>query len=80
MIVVFPFMESIKSVLASSRSFSEHVLTKGKNVRMVSVPLSGAIGSVIRRKGKNNHLVIAIELLQRSVAVEFEDDRLELCQ
>jgi transcription antitermination factor NusG len=40
-------------------------------------PLSGTIGIIQRRCEKKRHLVVAVELFQRSVAVEMEDEAVE---
>ena len=41
---------------------------KGDKVRIVGGPLDGCIGSVLEIRG-DRHLVVAVELLSRSVAV-----------
>ena len=40
-------------------------------------PLAGTIGIILRRQEKRRHLVVAVELFQRSVAVELEDEAVE---
>ena len=40
-------------------------------------PLAGTIGIILRRREKRQRLVVAVELFQRSVAVELEDEAVE---
>jgi len=46
-------------------------LTVGRRVRMRSGPLAGTEGILLRRKG-NFRVVVAIELIQRAVAVDVD--------
>jgi transcription antitermination factor NusG len=46
-------------------------LKGGDHVRVVAGPLSGAIGVLLRTKG-SDRLVISVDLLERSVAVEVD--------
>ena len=52
-------------------------LTAGRRVRMKSGPLAGMEGVLLRRKG-SFRLVISIDLIQRSVAVDAEAADVEL--
>jgi len=65
-----------KEIQALRRSFESGVraephpyLTVGRRVRVKSGPLAGTQGILLRRKG-NVRVVISIELIQRSVAVD----------
>jgi len=40
--------------------------------------LSGTIGIILRRREKKRHLVVEVEMFRRSVAVELEDEAVEL--
>src|SRR5437016_6381227 len=67
-----------KEIQALRRSFESGVraephpyLTVGRRVRVKSGPLAGTQGILLRRKG-NFRVVISIELIQRSVAVDTE--------
>lgn len=51
-------------------------LAAGQRVRLTSGPLAGIEGILLRRKG-NCRVVISIELIQRSVAVEMDGAGLE---
>jgi transcription antitermination factor NusG len=71
-------VESIKAIVASERTYYPWAyLGQGRQVRIMEGPLSGAIGIILRRGGKKQRLVVAVELFQRSVAVELEDEAVE---
>lgn len=71
-------MESIKTILASDRPYSPwNYLGQGKQVRILEGPLAGVIGIILKRREKKRRLVVAVELFQRSVAVELEDEAVE---
>jgi transcription antitermination factor NusG len=40
-------------------------------------PLKGLVGFFLRRKGQSDKVVVSVELLKRSLAVEIEDWALE---
>ena len=48
-------------------------LTEGRWVRVVRGPLAGLSGILVRKKGKHR-LVVSIDILQQSVAVEIDAD------
>jgi transcription termination/antitermination protein NusG len=52
-------------------------LTKGRRVRMKAGPLAGLEGILVRRKG-NLRVVLSIDLLQRSIAVDTDIADLDL--
>ena len=48
-------------------------MKKGDRVIIMEGPLRGLTGFYLRHKGKSDKVVVSIELLQRSLAVEIED-------
>ena len=48
-------------------------MKKGNTVMIMEGPLKGLTGFYLRHKGKSDKVVISIELLQRSLAVEIEN-------
>jgi transcription termination/antitermination protein NusG len=71
-------VESIKTIVETERPYYPWVyLDKGKLVRILEGPLTGSIGLILRRQEKKRRLVVAVELFQRSVAVELEDEAVE---
>ncbi len=48
-------------------------LTEGRWVRVIRGPLNGLTGILVRKKGKHR-LVISVDILQQSVAVEIDAD------
>jgi len=48
-------------------------MKKGDRIMIMEGPLKGLTGFYLRHKGKVDRVVISIELLQRSLAVEVED-------
>ena len=76
--VYSPKVESIKAIVQSDRPYYPWAyLGQGRQVRIMEGPLAGTIGIILRRKEKLRHLVVAVELFQRSVAVELEDEAVE---
>lgn len=70
-------IEALRTGLASGVLASPHpFLTVGRRVRMKTGPLAGLQGILLRRKGKFR-MVISIELIQRSVAVDAESADVE---
>ncbi len=71
-------IESIKLTLASDRPFYPHrYLKRGKHVRVTEGPLSGLVGKIMDAKEKRRKVVIEVELFQRAIAVELEDELVE---
>ena len=69
----------IQSILQQGFRAEPHpYLTAGRRVRVKSGPLTGLQGIVLHRKNKLR-LVVSIELIQRAMAVEFEERCLEGC-
>ena len=53
-------------------------LTPGKSVRVVEGPLQGAIGVILRNKPGKRRLLVAVELLGRSVCAELAEETVEV--
>ena len=70
-------MESLQVLVASGEQLQlAAYLVPGARVRVVEGPLAGAEGTVVRF-GRKRHLVVSVELMQRSVAVELAEWQLE---
>jgi transcription antitermination factor NusG len=52
-------------------------MKRGDMVMVMEGPLKGLVGFYLHHKGQNDKVVVSIELLQRSLAVEIEDWALE---
>jgi transcription antitermination factor NusG len=66
-------IEILRSGFSQSLRAEPHAyLTVGRRVKLKSGPLAGIEGILLRRKG-NCRVVISIELIQRSVAVEMDE-------
>jgi transcription antitermination factor NusG len=52
-------------------------MKKGDMVMIMEGPLKGLVGFYLNHKGQNDKVVVSIELLRRSLAVEIEDWALE---
>jgi transcription antitermination factor NusG len=65
-----------RSLGRGARSEPYPYLTLGQRVRVKSGPLAGLQGFLVRKK-HGSHLVISVELILRSVAVEIEDKDVE---
>ena len=71
-------IESIRTIVAGDRHYYPwRYLEKGKKVRVIDGPLAGAVGTLVARKDKQRRLVVAVELFQRSVAVELDSETVE---
>jgi transcription antitermination factor NusG len=73
-----------ETILALQRAFSQAELVTqvpylrlGDGVRVLDGPMAGAIGTLLRVKGQQR-LVISLDVLQRSVAVEVDGASVEL--
>lgn len=65
-------IEAIRACLAGHHPVQPHrYLQRGQRVRVLSGPLAGLTGIVVREK-KTTRLVVSLELLMRSVSVEFD--------
>src|SRR5690348_1584725 len=63
---------ALRSAVAHRKVEPYPYLTAGKRVRIVGGPLSGLEGIVVRAKGKKSRMVVSVEFLHRSVAVDLE--------
>jgi len=71
-------IESLRSAL-QLRKFEPHrYLTAGTKVRIVAGPLAGMEGIVVRTKS-SLRVVLTVDLIMQSVAVEVDADELEAC-
>jgi transcriptional antiterminator NusG len=71
-------IESLKAIIDSNLKVSCYsYLKKGDKVHVVSGPLEGAIGVLEEMHEKKQRLVVSIDMLNRSVAVEIEGDLVE---
>ena len=52
-------------------------MKRGDRVMIMEGPLKGLVGFYLRHKGHSDKVVVSVELLQRSLAVEIEDWALE---
>jgi transcriptional antiterminator NusG len=52
-------------------------LERGKKVRVLDGPLSGVVGILVARKEKQRRLVVAVEMFQRSVTVDLDNESVE---
>lgn len=71
-------IESIRTIVAGDRHYYPwRYLEKGQKVRVTDGPLAGVVGTLVARKDKQRRLVVAVELFQRSVAVELDSEAVE---
>lgn len=71
-------IESIRTIVAGERHYYPwRYIEKGKKVRVVDGPLAGVVGTLVASKDKQRRLVLAVELFQRSVAVELDREAVE---
>jgi transcription termination/antitermination protein NusG len=69
---------SINTIVETQRPYYPWpYLEKGKKVCIMEGPLAGTVGVVVRTLDKKSRLVVAVELFQRSVAVELEEEAVE---
>ena len=65
---------SLKTLDGTDRTVrNQAYMKKGDRVMIMEGPLQGLTGFYLKHKGKVDKVVISIELLQRSLAVEVED-------
>jgi len=65
-------IETIRACLATGQLIAPHrYVRRGQRVRVLSGPLEGLTGTVLRQKNRTR-FVISLELLMRSVAVELD--------
>jgi transcription antitermination factor NusG len=69
-------IETIRTCLSRSHPMQPHpYLQSGRRVRVLSGPLEGMTGIVVRKKNRAR-FVISLELIMRSVTVEMDDSML----
>jgi transcriptional antiterminator NusG len=74
-------IESIRLATASDRPYYPYrYLLKGRRVRVAEGPLAGVIGIIREHKEQKRKVVVEVELFHRAVAVELEDEAVELCR
>lgn len=70
-------IESLKILVSSRQPVCSHSFVHlGERVRVISGPLKGVEGLVMRFKGADL-LIVQVEMLQRAVSVELEPDTIE---
>ena len=73
-------IESIKSLLETNFQFDPYpYFTEGEEVVVVRGPLEGMSGKIIERKGVRR-LILAVDLIKRSISVEVDIVDVELNQ
>ena len=70
-------MENLRSGLNAGLVVQPHpYLTAGRRVRVKSGPLAGLIG-ILRTRKNRTRLIVSVELIQRAIAVEFDEADLD---
>jgi transcription antitermination factor NusG len=70
-------IEALRNGLSQNMRMEHHpYLTAGRRVRVISGPLSGAAGLLLRWKS-GSRLVISIDAIMRSVAIEIDEADIE---
>ncbi len=73
-------INSIRIFVQSERNiYPLPFLVVGSRVRVISGPLSGAIGILLKEDRRHRRLVVSIELMGQSVAVTLADDEVRPC-
>lgn len=71
-------IESIKNLLGSNLKYDQYdFLAEGKEVEVIHGPLMGSRGKIIQRRGQCR-LVLSVDLIQRSIAVEVDIDDVDV--
>ena len=69
-------MEALRQIVDANLPIAPHpFLEKGERVRIISGPLKDVEGLFVENKAKKGLLVVSVELLQRSVAVQVDCTR-----
>jgi len=71
---------ALRNALAQRKAEPFPFLAVGKRVRIVSGPLCGLEGIVLRRSGKKTRMIVSVEFLHRSIAVDLEPGDLRAAQ
>jgi transcription elongation factor/antiterminator RfaH len=70
---------SLRTLVNSGQPiFPRSKLTPGKHVRVVEGPLMGASGVILKNKQGKRRLLVAVELLGRSVCAELAEETVEV--
>ena len=73
-------IDAIQRIVQSGISVSPHAfLRHGDRVRVVEGPLTGVEGIFVRNSQQKGSLVVTIDLLGRSVALEVDSEDVERC-
>jgi transcription termination/antitermination protein NusG len=68
-------VDSVKAIVDSPQPFYPWpYLQPGNLVQVREGPLAGVVGTVIARKDKQRRLVVSVDLFQRAVAVELDNE------
>jgi transcription antitermination factor NusG len=71
-------VEGIRALLASGRPLvTRPWLKRGMRVRIAEGPLTGVTGIILRTRERQRRLVLSVELMQRAVMVDLEDEAVE---
>jgi transcription termination/antitermination protein NusG len=74
-------MSAVERVIASGATVLSHpYFNQGDRVRVVEGSLAGVEGVFVRDKKNRGRLVVSVNLLQTSVAIEVDGDFVEPCQ
>jgi transcription antitermination factor NusG len=74
-------IDSVKALLGSQNVFEETAyFSAGEPVKVFAGPLAGMVGRIMHATCRKSRVVISIDLLQRSVAVEVDSDYLQRLQ
>jgi transcription termination/antitermination protein NusG len=71
-------VDSIRAIVESDKpSYPWPYLQTGSLVRVLDGPLAGTVGVILGRNDKKRHLIVSVELFQRSVAVQLDSEAIE---
>lgn len=71
-------VDSIRAIVESDKpSYPWPYLQTGSLVRVLDGPLAGTVGVILGRNDKKRHLIVSVELFQRSVAVQLDSEAVE---
>jgi len=70
-------IQALRNTLAQREAEPYPYLTPGKRVRIRSGPLAGLEGTIVRKKGRLR-MIVSVDFLQRSIAVDMEPTDLRL--
>lgn len=71
-------ISSLQVLNGTDRTVRNHAfMKKGDRIIIIDGPLKGLEGFYLKHKGKSDNIVVSVELLQRSLAVEIENWNVE---